>query len=96
MSLMPLLLGEQGPPWREELYLLYMHHGATAHMRMVRTREWKLVLHLEEEGRHELYHLAEEAREEHNLYGDPKAEAVRRSLEERLRAWQRRVGDPMA
>jgi len=97
MSLMPLLLGEQGLPWREELYLLYdMHHGATAHMRMVRTREWKLVLHLEEGGQHELYHLAEDAREERNLYGDPQVEAVQRDLEERLWAWQRRVKDPLA
>jgi hypothetical protein len=35
--------------WRDAAFLLYdMHHGAVAHMRMVRTKRWKLVLHLRE------------------------------------------------
>jgi arylsulfatase A-like enzyme len=95
-SLLPLLRGES-PAWRDEVCMLYdMYHGALGRMRMARTREWKLVEHAEEGGAHELYHLAADPGEERNLYGDPNADAARDELTARLRAWQRRVGDPLA
>lgn len=95
-SLLPILKGEK-VPWRDAAFLLYdMHHGAVAHMRMVRTKEWKLVLHLEEGGKHELYDLRNDPEEERNLYGDPSVKAVQEELTERLKAWQREVKDPLA
>jgi len=95
-SLLPLLRGEK-VDWRDAAFLLYdMHHGAIAHMRVVRTKEWKLVLHLEENGQHELYDLRNDPGEERNLYGDPSAKSVQEELTERLREWQKRVGDPFA
>lgn len=95
-SLLPLLRGEK-VDWRDAAFLLYdMHHGAIAHMRVVRTKEWKLVLHLEENGQHELYDLRNDPGEERNLYGDPSAKSVQEELTERLREWQKRVSDPFA
>lgn len=91
-SMLPLLRGEK-VSWREAAFLLYdMHHGATARMRMVRTKEWKLVLHLEEGGQHELYDLVNDPNEERNLYGDPKVKAIQDELTERLQTWLKRVG----
>jgi len=96
MSMLPLLRGEQ-VKWRDELFLLYdMHHGAEAHMRMIRTKRWKLVLHYEEGGQHELYDLENDPGEERNLYGDEGVAEVQEELTERLVEWQRRVGDPLA
>jgi arylsulfatase A-like enzyme len=101
-SLLPLLRGEKAA-WRDAAFLLYdMHHGAIAHMRMIRTKRWKLVLHLREGGAPagpafgELYDLQDDPEEEHNLYGDPSAKSVQGELTERLREWQRRVGNRMA
>jgi uncharacterized sulfatase len=95
-SLLPLLRGEK-VAWRDAAFLLYdMHHGAVAHMRMVRTKKWKLVLHLEEGGQHELYDLQTDPDEERNLYGDPSVRSVQDELTERLRQWQKQVGDPLA
>lgn len=95
-SLLPLLRGER-VDWRKSAFLLYdMHHGATAHMRMVRTERWKLVWHLEEGGEHEMYDLQHDPGEEHNLYNNPKAREAQNELEQMLRAWQKEVGDPFA
>lgn len=94
-SLLPLLRGEK-VSWRDAAFLLYdMHHGAAAHMRMVRTKEWKLVLHLEEGGQHELYDLCNDPDEEHNLYGDPSVKSVQEELTKKLKEWQKKVKDPV-
>ena len=101
-SLLPLLRGEK-VAWRDEAFLLYdMHHGAVAHMRMVRTKRWKLVLHLREgeapaePNFGELYDLQTDPEEERNLYGDPSVKSVQDELTEMLRDWQKRVSDPFA
>jgi choline-sulfatase len=101
-SLLPLLRGEK-VAWRDAAFLLYdMHHGAVAHMRMVRTKRWKLVLHLREgeapaePNFGELYDLQNDPEEERNLYGDPSVKSVQDELTEMLRDWQKRVGDPFA
>jgi arylsulfatase A-like enzyme len=101
-SLLPLLRGEK-VAWRDAAFLLYdMHHGTVAHMRMVRTKRWKLVLHLREgeapaePNFGELYDLQNDPEEERNLYGDPSVKSVQDELTEMLRDWQKRVGDPFA
>ncbi len=100
-SLFPLLRGEK-VAWRDAAFLLYdMHHGAIAHMRMVRTKEWKLVLHFSEGSAPaepifgELYDLRNDPNEERNLYGDPSVKAVQEELTERLRQWQKQINDPL-
>jgi arylsulfatase A-like enzyme len=101
-SLLPLLRGEK-VAWRDAAFLLYdMHHGAVAHMRMVRTKRWKLVLHLREgeapaePSFGELYDLQNDPEEERNLYGDPSVKSVQDELTEMLRDWQKRVSNPFA
>lgn len=97
-SLAGLLRGEDAGEWRDRIYGDYdMRQGKAARMRMVRTREWKLVRHYEEEGgEDELYHLAEDPGETRNLYRDPPDPAVAASLEADLARWMREVGDPLA
>lgn len=95
-SLLPLLKGEKGA-WRDTAFLLYdMHHGAVARMRMARTDRWKLVLHLQEGGQHELYDLQSDPDEERNLYGNPSVRTIQEDLTKRLKQWQKQVKDPLA
>ncbi len=101
-SLLPLLRGEK-VEWRDAAFLLYdMHHGAVARMRMIRTKEWKLVLHFPdgkaaaEPTFGELYDLRNDSGEERNLYGEPSVKSVQDELAERLKRWQKQVGDPIA
>ena len=95
-SMLPLLRGER-VEWRDALFGLYdMHHGAQAHMRMIRTAQWKLVLHYEEGGENELYDLKNDPGELQNLYGEESVREAQNQLAQRLAEWQRRVGDPFA
>ena len=94
-SLVPLLRG-QSTQWDDTLFGQYdMHHYQPARMRMIRTREWKLVRHFEPGGQDELYHVATDVGEAHNLIGsiDPHARAERDGLNRRLEAWMARIGD---
>ena len=96
MSMMPLLRREQ-VKWRNEVCMFYdMQHGAEAHMRMIRTEHWKLILHYKEEGEHELYNLENDPGEERNLYGKESISEIQDQLTERLAIWQREVDDPLA
>jgi len=100
-SLLPLLKGDPNAPRRDAYFdtydMIYLGDGGEQpHMRMMRTDDWKLVLYhdahgnpLDEGRRHELFHLKRDPGELDNLYGKPQAAAVRRQLEERLRAWMR-------
>lgn len=88
------LLRGQSPRWRDAIFGSYdMHHGATANMRMIRTRDWKLVRHSEPRGRDELYDLRNDPGELRDLYGDPSVRDTQKALERRLTAWQKRTGD---
>jgi uncharacterized sulfatase len=62
---------------------------------MVRTPEWKLVRHFERDGQDEMYHLAEDPGEKHNLHSstEPKHESQRTTLAHRLEVWMTRIGD---
>jgi uncharacterized sulfatase len=95
-SLGPLLRGQDSGLREGTLFGQYdMHHYQVARMRMIRTPEWKLVRHFERGGQDELYHLAEDPGELHNLAGstDPKHSAQRIALENRLEGWMTRIGD---
>ncbi len=92
MSLVPFLQGRVPSDWRTEIYGLYdMHHGAEAHMRMVRNKDWKLVLHLEDETKNELYDLKNDLKELTNLYDEESYISVRSQLEEKLKKWMKDI-----
>jgi uncharacterized sulfatase len=99
-SLLPLAAGKE-LPWRTEVYGDYHlinelehFHEADDTMRMVRTREWKLVTHTDPHYRDELYNLAADPTEERNLLHDPAASKPLETLGAKLAGWQRRLDDP--
>lgn len=61
--------------------------------RMIRTREWKLV-HRYPYGPDELYHLTEDAGEEHNLIHKEEYEGIRRLLLAELEEWFAKYVNP--
>lgn len=65
----------------------------TGLMRMVRKGEWKLVYDMKGHG--EMYHLAKDPNEIHNLYNDPQYAAKKTELIEELLKWCINVQDPM-
>lgn len=66
-DLTPLLTGRR-PQWENDLYAEYnMRHGSQADLRAWRTKEWKLVRDLRNEGRDELYDLKRDPAEAANL-----------------------------
>jgi len=93
LSMMPLLRGEQ-TVWRDELYLIYNQHHYRPHaqMRMIRTREWKLIHHYEPGMGHELYDLKNDPGETANLYDKPGVRNVQNELQKKLVLWERRTG----
>jgi len=72
-----------------------LRHGGLAHMRMIRTPEWKYVVHYEDRELDELYHLATDPDEFTNLAQSPVHATVRQSLEQHLIKWQRSLNDPI-
>lgn len=62
--------------------------------RTLRRGRWKLTAHLS--GEHQLFDLEVDPGETRNLYGMQDHEGTRRSMLDRLQAWQRRTGDTMA
>ncbi len=95
-SLVPLLRGASASSWDDTLFGQYdMHHYQVARMRMLRTPEWKLVRHFEPGGRDELYHLAEDPGETHDLgsSAEPKHLSQRATLARGIKAWMTRIGD---
>lgn len=91
----PLLLGEE-VAWDEAFYGEYsIRHYTSADLRMYRSTEWKLIRDFMNEGKDELYHLAEDPGETVNLIDDEGAKAVRDQLHERLLAKMRSIKDPV-
>jgi uncharacterized sulfatase len=94
-SLLPLLRG--GPsPWDNTLFGQYdMHHYQVAQMRLIRTPEWKLIRHFEPGESDELYHLADDPGEMHNLASsaEPKVRFEHEALAQRIDRWMAEVGD---
>jgi len=91
-SLLPLL-SDPGRPWRDAFFMEHLYrHGATPPTRIepsegVRTRDWKYINYVDQTGpeSEELYHLAEDPLEMHNLAADPGHEARLKSLREKWR-----------
>jgi uncharacterized sulfatase len=92
----PLLRGEPVTDWRTEVFGQYdLHNAGVAFMRMVRTDEWKLVMHHMSNGGNELYNLKDDPEERRNRYYDKRVFDVREQLRRRLTAWQKSINDPV-
>ncbi|MBL8211592.1 MAG: sulfatase [Bryobacterales bacterium] len=89
-SLLPLLRDPQSRLDRDTLYFHYPHYyETTTPVSCVRERDWKL-LHYFEDGRRELYHLAEDPYEQRDLAAS-QPERVR-AMAAKLEAWWKQVG----
>lgn len=97
-SLAPILRGDPPDDWSDNLYLEYsMLNYGRAYLRGYRTREWKLVLDLMDPTRNELYHLAKDPAENHNLFSSSRedAAAARRDLRQQIIARMTSLDDPL-
>jgi uncharacterized sulfatase len=95
LNFTPLLRGRK-IAWRDALYGQYdLHNSGLAYLRMIRTRQWKLVRHHHAKFMDELYNLADDPGETRNLYGSATHAAVRGRLQQRLSAWQKSIDDPL-
>lgn len=95
----PLLRGEKVAAWDDSFYSEYsMRVYCETDMRAYRTADWKLVRDYLNPGRDELYDLRNDPAESKNRITDTADPAVRQaieSLEAKLRAKMREVGDPV-
>jgi len=80
-SFLPVLLGHEKHA-REDV-VIYDEYGNT---RMIRTARWKYV-HRYPDGPHELWDLANDPDERHNLWQEPVHASRMRTLRERMEAW---------
>lgn len=93
VSLAPLLTEPGAKLKRSELFFHYPHYyPTTSPVSAVRSGDWKLLEYLED-GRIELYHLADDPSEENNLADRSPDKAT--ELRERLENWRRSVGAQM-
>jgi len=90
-SLLPLLKGQKKQS-RDSVFYAYRNF-----QRAVRTRDWKLIRYsVNGKESMQLFHVAKDPWEKHDLSADPAhSERVRELLGE-LREWQRKLGDPLA
>jgi uncharacterized sulfatase len=95
MDFVPLLRGRK-VVWRDTLYGQYdLHNSGLAHLRVIRTNQWKLVRHHHANFLDELFNLEDDPGETRNLYGTAKHAAIRAQLQRRLTAWQKSIDDPL-
>ncbi|HIY14485.1 MAG TPA: sulfatase [Candidatus Alistipes cottocaccae] len=97
-SLAPLLRGEQPAEWRDALYYHFYEYPAEHMVKRhygIRTDRWKLIHFYNDIDVWELYDLAADPAEMHNLYGQPGTEEVTADLKARLQALQEQYGDPV-
>lgn len=88
------LLAGKSVKWDNDLYVEWsQHHYTTAHLRMYRTPEWKLVRDFLNSGKDELYNLKADPGESRNLIGDPATTKIRQKLEEKMLAKMRANND---
>lgn len=90
-SLLPLARGEEPADWREFITAEFHGHHFPYPQRMLRTREFKLVVN--PESVNELYDLADDPDELTNRYDDPALADVKADLMKRLYEQLRAAGD---
>jgi arylsulfatase A-like enzyme len=94
-SLVPLMKGEAPADWRTSFYYRYYHdpgdHNTRAHYG-VRTATHKLIYFWKKD-QWEMYDLAKDAEELHNLYGDPAQQEVVAKLKAEMARLKKEVKD---
>jgi len=96
-NFLPLLVGES-IEWDNDLYCEYsLKHGATSHMRAMRTPQWKLMIDFHNTGREELYDLVGDPQEHHNLtdLNDPQVQHIKEKLRQRILKKMSDINDPV-
>ena len=95
-SLVPVLKGRTPADWRDAVYYHYYEypswHSVKRHYG-VRTERYKLIHFYNDIDEWELYDMAEDPRELHNVYEDPAYADVRADMHRRLSDLQRQCGD---
>lgn len=84
-SLSPLQRGEQPAQWREAIFCENLAKERRPMCDAVRTQDWKYIAYFETQPlQEELYHLAEDPREQHNLAAAPEHQATKEKLARQL------------
>jgi len=84
-SLLPLLRGETPADWRDAILCENLVKERRPMCDAIRTRDWKYIAYFETQPlQEELYHLAEDPREQRNLAALPEHQAVKQTLVLRL------------
>jgi choline-sulfatase len=84
-------------PIRDVIFGQYhITNTASQSMRMIRTKDWKLVRHYGVDGQDELFDLAGDPGELRNIYENDSKQAVREELQTRLDRWMTSIDDPVA
>ena len=92
----PWLRGEPVAQWRDAVFGQYdIHHYAIAHLRMMRSTQWKLVRSYGTTTKDQLFDLQADPGELRNLWNAPAHRERRRAMEGELRAWMRSIDDPV-
>jgi arylsulfatase A-like enzyme len=91
-SLLPLIRGEK-PPWRSEFFYEHLFvHKTIPRSEAVRDARFKYIRFLDVQPPYEeLYDLAVDPHEAHNLAGKPEHAATLQRMREKWRAWRERV-----
>ena len=92
-----LFAGRKADNRDETVYGQYdLKHSGTAHMRMIRTPAWKLVVHLEPGSGNELYDLKNDPEERKNLWGSSGGQKMQSELIHQLQQKMKTLNDPLA
>jgi arylsulfatase A-like enzyme len=94
-SLLPILRGKVPTDWRESMYYRYYHDPGDHHTRAhygVRTRTHKLIYFWKQD-QWELFDLAADPSELHNLYGQTGQEGITAALKAELHRLKQALGD---
>ncbi len=97
-SLLPLLKGEKPENWRKALYYHFYEYPAEHMVKRhygVRTERYKLIHFYNDIDWWELYDLAKDSSEMHNLYGQKEYEPIANELKEELKRLQEQYNDPV-
>lgn len=95
-NFMPLLMGQEPIDWQNEIFGQYStHHQSRTHMRMYRTREYKLIRDFLNPQRSELYDLIKDPEENTNLYFEPGMDSVKSAMNIILLEKMQEINDPV-
>ena len=98
VSLLPLLKGEHPEDWRDALYYHFYEYPAEHSVKRhygVRDDRYKLIHFYNDIDQWELYDLAEDPTEMHNIYGQPGTDSITTVMMGKLKNLQEQYEDPI-